>query len=66
MKPACDAVELPWLLRKAMLLIRDLELEESEMYFETRLKAGGVLDVCERLPVKQPLKPITCHLVNEV
>ena len=50
MTPACDAVALPWVLRKAMLLISDLELLESESHFETRLKAGGVLDVAERYP----------------
>ena len=50
MTPACDAVALPWLLRKAMLLISDLELLETPTHFETRLKAGGVLDVSECYP----------------
>lgn len=50
MTPACDAVALPWVLRKAMILINDLELVDGETAFETRLKAGGVLDVCESFP----------------
>ena len=50
MTPACDAVALPWVLRKAMLLISDLAIVDSETHFETRLKAGGVLDVCESYP----------------
>ena len=35
---------------QAMLLINDLELVDSADYFETRLKAGGVLDVAEKYP----------------
>ena len=50
MTPACDAVALPWVLRKAMLLISDLAIVDSETHFETRLKAGGVLDVRESYP----------------
>jgi hypothetical protein len=33
-----------------MLVINDLELVDSADYFETRLKAGGVLDVAEKYP----------------
>ena len=33
-----------------MLLISDLELVDNADYFETRLKAGGVLDVAEKYP----------------
>ena len=33
-----------------MLLINDLQLVDSAEYFETRLKAGGVLDVAEKYP----------------
>ena len=33
-----------------MLVINDLELVDSPEYFETRLKAGGVLDVAEKYP----------------
>ena len=37
-------------LPQAMLLINDLELVDSPDHFETRLKAGGVLDVAELYP----------------
>ena len=33
-----------------MLLINDLELVDTPDHFETRLKAGGVLDVAEKYP----------------
>ncbi len=33
-----------------MVLINDLELVDNAEFFETRLKAGGVLDVAEKYP----------------
>ena len=57
MTPACDAVALPWVLRKAMVLINDLELADSDTQFETRLKAGGVLDVRECYPWTGEVSP---------
>ena len=47
MLEACDAVELPWVLRKAIGVIRVMEIEETPHYFRTVLKAGGILDVVE-------------------
>ncbi len=35
---------------QAMVLINDLELVDNAEFFETRLKAGGVLDVAEKYP----------------
>ena len=50
MQEACDAVELAWILRKAISLIKTMEVEDSPEYFKTVLKAGGLLDVVERYP----------------
>ncbi|KAK9822357.1 hypothetical protein WJX81_001129 [Elliptochloris bilobata] len=50
MEEACDLVELPWLLKKAVLVHNTLELEDTPEFFRTTLKAGGVLDVVERYP----------------
>ena len=49
----CDAPR-PWChpdrILQAMVLINDLELVDNADFFETRLKAGGVLDVAEKYP----------------
>ncbi|KAL4855955.1 hypothetical protein ACK3TF_003712 [Chlorella vulgaris] len=50
MDEACAMVELPWLLKKAVLVLNTLELEDSDSYFKTNLKAGGVMDVIEKYP----------------
>lgn len=50
MGAACDAVELNWVLRKAIGIIKVMEVEDTEGYFKTVLKAGGVLDVVEKYP----------------
>ena len=41
---------LPFLLRKALLLLNVLEVEDTPQHFGTRLKAGGLMDVVERYP----------------
>ncbi|KAK9862509.1 hypothetical protein WJX84_002777 [Apatococcus fuscideae] len=48
MKEACDIVELSWLLRKALRLLDTLEVNNSPERFETKIKAGGIMDVVER------------------
>ena len=50
MDAACDAVALPWVLRKAVNIVKILELEETPLFFRTRLKAGGILDIVETYP----------------
>lgn len=50
MDAACDAVALPWILRKAVGVVKVLELEDTPSHFRTRLKAGGVLDIVETYP----------------
>jgi hypothetical protein len=50
MDAACDAVALPWILRKAVGVVKVLELEDTPAHFRTRLKAGGVLDIVETYP----------------
>lgn len=50
MDAACDAVALPWVLRKAVGVVKILELEDSPAHFRTRLKAGGILDIVETYP----------------
>lgn len=57
MGPACDAVALPWVLRKAIDVLSVLDVvDESvednsdEGTFQTVIKAGGVLDVREKYP----------------
>ena len=44
---ACDLVALPWLLRRAIGFVNDLELLDDEEVFQTKLKAAGVLDIVE-------------------
>lgn len=48
MDEACDMVALPWLLRQALVVLNNLEVEDSPEYFKTNLKAGGLMDVVER------------------
>ena len=50
MDAACDAVALPWVLRKAVGVVKVLELEDTPVHFQTRLKAGGILDIVETYP----------------
>eukprot|EP00884_Botryococcus_braunii_P012179 jgi/Botrbrau1/20962/Bobra.0135s0080.1 len=50
MDEACDLVELPWLFRKALLVLTKLELEDTPEHFKTVLKAGGIMDVVECYP----------------
>ena len=48
MDAACDAVQLGWVLRRALGLLSTLEVEDTPATFTTRIKAGGVMDVVER------------------
>jgi hypothetical protein len=48
MDAACDAVQLGWVLRRALGLLSTLEVEDTAATFTTRIKAGGVMDVVER------------------
>ena len=48
MDAACDAVQLSWVLRRALGLLSTLEVEDTADTFITRIKAGGVMDVVER------------------
>lgn len=50
MDDACDMVALPWILRKALLVLNTLQLQETDDYFMTNLKAGGLMDVVEKYP----------------
>ena len=47
MEQAYELVQLPWILRQAVRIVKNLEIRESEEFFETRLKAG-VMDIVER------------------
>jgi hypothetical protein len=53
MDAACDLVELPWLLRKALRVLSTLKVEENEEHFKTTIKAGGIMDVVERYPFSE-------------
>jgi len=57
MDQACEAVQLSWVLRKALKLLSTLELEDTEERFTTRLKAGGIMDVVESY--RQDLKSVS-------
>ncbi|KAK9831170.1 hypothetical protein WJX74_005878 [Apatococcus lobatus] len=48
MKEACDMVDLSWVLRKGLKLLDTLEVNDSPERFETKIKAGGIMDVVER------------------
>ncbi|KAK9808804.1 hypothetical protein WJX72_004024 [[Myrmecia] bisecta] len=50
MADACEAVALPWVLKKALAVLNTLEVEDSETHFKTVIKAGGLMDVVERYP----------------
>lgn len=50
MDDACDAVELPFIYRKAIPFLNRLVLVDDEQHFRTVLKAGGLLDVEEEYP----------------
>jgi len=47
MEEVCDMVALSWILRKALVLLNTLELEDTPEKFTTNLKAGGIMDVME-------------------
>ena len=42
---ACDLIQLPWLYRKALALLNNMEVEDTEENLRTTLKAGGIMDV---------------------
>eukprot|EP00891_Asterochloris_glomerata_P008731 jgi/Astpho2/8731/Aster-x1541 len=50
MTAACEAVQLSWVLRRALGLLNTLEVEDSQAFFRTVIKAGGVMDVAEKYP----------------
>jgi len=50
MDGACDAVELNWVLRRALGLLNYMEINDTDESFGTTVKAGGVMDVVERYP----------------
>lgn len=50
MDEACDMVALPWVYRKAIGVLNNLEVEDTEQHFRTNLKAGGIMDVIEQYP----------------
>mmetsp|Transcript_47411 Transcript_47411/g.119998 ORF Transcript_47411/g.119998 Transcript_47411/m.119998 type:complete len:232 (-) Transcript_47411:47-742(-) len=50
MDAACDAVELGWVLRRAIGLLNQMQVVDTPDTFGTTIKAGGVLDVVERYP----------------
>lgn len=76
MQEACDAVQLKWVLRRALAILNTLEvcsvctfsyhmhpccheqtlisamvqIDDNPEYFQTNIKAGGIMDVVERYP----------------
>lgn len=49
MDEACDMVALPWIFRKALMVLNTLEVKDTEKYFSTIMKAGGLMDVVEKV-----------------
>lgn len=43
--PACEMIQLPWIYRKALALLNNMEVEDTEETLTTTLKAGGIMDV---------------------
>ena len=45
MDPACQLIKLPWIYRRALALLNNMEVEDTEETLTTTLKAGGIMDV---------------------
>ncbi len=45
MDPACELIQLPWIYRKALGYLNNMEVEDTEETLTTTLKAGGIMDV---------------------
>lgn len=45
MDAPCDIIKLPWIYRKALLVLNNMEVEDTDEYIKTTLKAGGLMDV---------------------
>ncbi|BDA46897.1 hypothetical protein COCOBI_09-3500 [Coccomyxa sp. Obi] len=50
MDAPCELIRLPWIYRKALLVLNNMEVEDTEEYIKTTLKAGGLMDVVECYP----------------
>ncbi|KAL4526313.1 hypothetical protein Ndes2526B_g00887 [Nannochloris sp. 'desiccata'] len=48
MTEACELIQLPWVLRQALAILSTLDIEDTDDYFKTVMKAGGLMDVVER------------------
>ena len=51
MDEACEMVALPWIFRKALLILNTLQIEDTQSYFKTTMKAGGLMDVVEKVRI---------------
>ena len=45
MDAPCDLIRLPWIYKKALLVLNNMEVEDTDEYIKTTLKAGGLMDV---------------------
>jgi len=48
MSEACELIQLPWVLRQALAILNTLDIEDTDDYFKTVMKAGGLMDVVEK------------------
>ncbi|KAK9813996.1 hypothetical protein WJX73_008539 [Symbiochloris irregularis] len=56
MEEACNIMQLPWVFRKAVLILNTVQIEDTDESFRTAAKVAGIIDLVEHYPWEQWVK----------